>query len=470
MLRPRHFLAALLLAAVPLNAQVTRVSAPSLVPAVRRPRGRLRRSALRRAVALRLVAQRSSLCPTPALTAAPVPSLPASALAAAAAAAAPAFLPAAAARRPPPSLSASDPLAAAADGPSRKDFPGFRAGRGRNITDGARLFDGSSDLVTRSGSVFAPSRLAHPAVRGGVAFVRVQAAPAAPVKAVPDTQGLSGAALLDRVSSIAAKGQTKHEYHDASKYLFSTADNHTLNGTPGVADAYSGVFIPGTSPESHDYSETGDPKHDGWSRQQSMNVEHVFPQSLFLKNLPMRSDLHHLMATFEHPNGMRGNLPFGVVPKGASLHYHNDAGAKSDGLVFEPPDFTKGRVARAMLYFYSRYKDQGFFNPHVAAFWNPQIATMLDWNRRFPPTVEEQRRNDQVQAFQGNRNPFVDDSGLADRIGAEALRSGPAAPSRMRNIVAAPQEIVRRSDKPRKGKKRSSFNRPHPSRRGNRRS
>jgi endonuclease I len=205
--------------------------------------------------------------------------------------------------------------------------------------------------------------------------------------------------------------------------------------------------------------------HDGWSRSQSMNVEHVFPQSLFEKSLPMRSDLHHLMATFEHPNGMRGSLPFGVA-KGP-LHYHNDAGAKSDGRVFEPPDFTKGRVARSMLYFYSRYKDQGFFPGHAAAFWNSQIPVLLEWNRRFPPTVEEQRRNDQVQAFQGNRNPYVDDPGLADRIGAEALRFGPAPAPRIRAVVA-PQEIVRRSDKPRKGKKRSAY-RAHSGRRGNRR-
>ncbi|HEX4047267.1 MAG TPA: endonuclease, partial [Elusimicrobiota bacterium] len=324
------------------------------------------------------------------------------------------------------------------------------------LLDGAKLFDGSGDLVTRSGSVFSPSRAPQPALRGGVAFVRVKSAPAAPVKAVPDTQGLRGAALLDRVSKIAARGQTRHEYHDASRYLFSTADNHTLNGTPGVADAYSGVFIPGTSAESRDYSETGDKTHDGWSRAQAMNVEHVFPQSLFEKALPMRSDLHHLMATFEHPNGMRGSLPFGVAK--APFDYRNDAGARRDGRVFEPPDFTKGRVARALLYFYSRYKDEAFFRePRVAAFWNGQIETVLDWNRRFPPTVEEQRRNDHVSAFQGNRNPFVDDPGLADRIGAEALRAGPSVAARVR--AAAPLELVRRSDKPRKGKKRSAYNR-----------
>jgi endonuclease I len=465
MIRPR-LLAALLLAAVPLNAQVVRVTAPSLVPLGVVP-GAISAvptfSAPSALVAPSLAP--SAFLAAPAILAAPSAVLPAPAFEAAPAlapAAAPAELPAAAA-----ALSAALPAAAA--GPKRptSSAAGPAPSDSAELNAGDQLFDGSA-LKTRSGSVFTPSRTIKPAVPGGTVFVRAKAAPAAPTKTVPDTQGLYGKALLDRVGAIAAKGQTKHEYHEASNYLFSTADNHTLNGVRGIADAYSGVFIPGTSDDGHDYTENGDPTHDGWSREQFMNVEHVFPQSLFEKNLPMRSDLHHLMATFEHPNGMRGNLPFGVVPKGAPLRYRNDAGAKSDGLVFEPPDFTKGRVARAMLYFYARYKDQGFWNPHVDAFWNPQIATLLDWNRRFPPTVEEQRRNDQVQAFQGNRNPFVDDPTLAERIGAEALRSGPA-PVKMRRMVASPSEIVKRSDKPRKGKKRSSFHRPTAGPRGSRR-
>jgi deoxyribonuclease-1 len=192
----------------------------------------------------------------------------------------------------------------------------------------------------------------------------------------------------------------------------------------------------------------------------------VFPQSLFKQDLPMRSDLHHLMATFEHPNGMRGNLPFGVVTGAAD--YHNNAGAKRGNFHFEPPDFTKGRVARAMLYFYVRYKDMPFFDQHAAAFWDPQIATLLDWNRRFPPTVEERTRNDQVEAFQKNRNPFVDDPGLADRIGADALRSGPAPVLRVSSIAAPISGQKRRSDNPRKGKKRTSFRRAYSPRTGRR--
>jgi hypothetical protein len=165
-----------------------------------------------------------------------------------------------------------------------------------------------------------------------------------------------------------------------------------------------------------------------------MNVEHVFPQTYFDGDLPMRSDLHHLMATFERPNEMRGHLPFGTVK--TPTDYRNDAGAKRDLNFFEPPDFTKGRVARALLYFYTRYRAAPFFGRRAAAFWNSQIETVLDWNRRFPPTVEERTRNGQVEGFQGNHNPFVDDWTLADRIGADALRDGRAA-MRVREALAA---------------------------------
>ena len=58
-------------------------------------------------------------------------------------------------------------------------------------------------------------------------------------------------------------------------------------------------------------------------------------------------------------------------------------------------------------------------------FWNQQIKVMLDWNRKYPPDAFEARRNDLVETYQGNRNAFVEDPGLADRIGADALRAGP---------------------------------------------
>lgn len=406
MLRLRRALTTLLLSA-PLHAQVARLAAPAPLLAAPAP-------AAVPAVFLSAAAAPALLVPSAVL------SLSASA-------------PLLAAPAPAPFAAAS-----AAPGKAKP-----RAARASAAPDsfGRVLFDGSLELKTRSGSVFVPSRRERPEVPGGFAFIRARPAPAAPVGPVPGTEGLHGHKLLARVRQIAQNDQRPHSYRAASRFLFSTADNHTLGGVRGVADAYSGVFVPGTSGEGQDYSGSDDPDRDDASPRETMNVEHVFPQTYFRRESPMRSDLHILMATFAGPNEIRGNLPFGVV-KGRP-DYRNEAGAKRGGGVFEPPDFTKGRVARAMLYFYARYHLAPFFDLRAAEFWNSQVETLLDWNRRFPPTVEDRRRNDLDESFQGNRNPFIDDPTLADRIGLNRLRD-----------FRAQDRPDRRSDRPRKGKRR----------------
>lgn len=242
------------------------------------------------------------------------------------------------------------------------------------------------------------------------------------VRGAPSVQGdrqLSGAALLADLHDRSGKGYRAHEYDEAKSFLFSSADQRVVDGKAGVTDAYSGIFVPGKAGDGGRYPEGGDRNHDGWV-DEGMNVEHIWPQSFFDKRLPMRSDLHHLMATFIHPNGVRGNLPFGVV-RGKG-DYANDAGAKRGQGVFEPPDAVKGRVARSVLYFYARYYDRNISNGAFGdAFWNSKLDMLLDWNRRFPPDAWEKQRNSIVESFQGNRNPFIDDYTLADRVGVDGF-------------------------------------------------
>ncbi|MBI5209327.1 MAG: endonuclease [Elusimicrobia bacterium] len=231
----------------------------------------------------------------------------------------------------------------------------------------------------------------------------------------------AGAQLLASLHELTGRGYREHGYQEASHYLFSTADNVARDGRRGVADAYSGVFVPGTGEEGGDYREAGDQNGDDFVDGQGMNVEHTWPQSFFSKRLPMKSDLHHLLATFIHPNSVRGSLPFGEV-RGAG-EYHNNGGAKAGQGVFEPPDAAKGRVARAVLYFYTRYHDRNITNGGFGPdFWNRKLELILRWNRRFPPDQDEKRRNDLVERFQGNRNPYVDDPALADRIGVDGFQ------------------------------------------------
>lgn len=286
------------------------------------------------------------------------------------------------------------------------DAPASLARRAERPVDaaqfGARLnqmFDGAAPKPT-AGTVSLETLEAAPAVQGGPA----------------------GPALLAEVRARARQGQRGQSYDAAKSYLFTDADSVVENGVRGVRDAYSGVFVPGRSGNGGDYAERGDQDGDGYNERHGMNVEHLWPQSYFSERLPMRSDLHHLMATFQHPNGMRGRLPFGEVPDGA-VEYHNRAGARMGAGLFEPPDSAKGRVARAMLYFMARYGSEGVLPGNVVNhFWNARIETFLRWNRQFPPDAFERDRNGRVERFQGNRNPFVDDPSLADRIGVEGFR------------------------------------------------
>lgn len=287
-----------------------------------------------------------------------------------------------------------------------------------NFQPEGRFFDGTRAITSETGAVFAAVAKGQGAVRVHI----VERAPLAALKAVPGTEGLTGKALLEAISGIAARGHQARGYSEASDYMFSKADHVIINGVSGVVDAYSGIFVPGTGKDGGDYPEKGDPNGDGYNDGQGMNVEHTWPQSLFQKALPMRSDLHHLMATFMHPNSVRGHMPFGVVTGNAD--YENKAGAKRGNGVFEPPDAVKGRVARGLLYFYSHYKGSRMFGGTSVAFWNQQIEIMMKWNREFPPDAFEARRNDLVEQWQGNRNPFIDDYLLAERVGADAFRAG----------------------------------------------
>jgi hypothetical protein len=298
-----------------------------------------------------------------------------------------------------------------------------------NFQPSGEVFDGARAIKSEVGATFQ----AVPKGEGKVRVHLVERAPLAAPKLVPGTEGLSGTKLLDAISGIASRNYKQHEYKEASHFIFSKADHVILNGVSGVVDAYSGIFVPGNSENGGDYPEQGDPNGDGYPDREGMNIEHTWPQSLFQKALPMRSDVHHLMATFMHPNSVRGSLPFGVVTGNAD--YENKAGAKRGNGVFEPPDAVKGRVARGLLYFYSRYRDSRMFGRTSVVFWNQQIELMMKWNRQFPPDAFEARRNDLVEQWQGNRNPFIDDYTLADRVGADAFKAG-NGPSRGADVAS----------------------------------
>lgn len=150
------------------------------------------------------------------------------------------------------------------------------------------------------------------------------------------------------------------------------------------------------------------------------NREHMWPKSLGVGDNPLvnsYTDLHHLRPSNVDVNGFRGNKPYGD----ATIPYNKIDGFYYDEK-FEVRDNLKGDVARAILYMAVRYEGDNN-EPDLEIYANDfsdtrpaELCTMLRWNHIDPVTSAEIKRNDIVQSYQGNRNPFVDDALWADTI------------------------------------------------------
>ncbi len=191
-------------------------------------------------------------------------------------------------------------------------------------------------------------------------------------------------ALLNLINNQNSLG-----YTGAREAMFGDIDN--VNGI--VTGVYTGFQV----------ETTGIPNGN------VMNCEHTWPQSLGATGVA-KSDLNHLFPCKSSANSARGNLPFGNVQNqnwedGGSLR-----GTDANGTtVFEPRDVHKGDCARAMIYFAIRYD-----NPNN--FLNYQEPTLREWFWQDPVSQKELDRNDAVESYQNNRNPFIDHPHFLDRI------------------------------------------------------
>ncbi|CAH0135690.1 MULTISPECIES: endonuclease [Bacillaceae] len=141
-----------------------------------------------------------------------------------------------------------------------------------------------------------------------------------------------------------------------------------------------------------------------------VNCEHVVPQSWFDKKEPMRGDLHHLFACEPTCNSSRSNYPYhdfeDYIPERSAAGIKAGCG-KSDESKFEP-EYGKGIVARATLYFLLRY--EGIIDSSKI-----DLALLLEWHQLFPVSTYEKHRNQAIHEMQGNRNPYIDFPEMAEK-------------------------------------------------------
>lgn len=188
-------------------------------------------------------------------------------------------------------------------------------------------------------------------------------------------------------------------YSTARRYMYNNIDNKNNS----ITCVYSGFVQPWT------YGGTG-------TNPAPINCEHTVPQSFFGQAEPMVSDIHHLFPTYGTWNSTRSNYPFAeiidsqtekwmvnttsqtTIPSSNINAYSEYANQK-----FEPREDQKGNTARAIFYFYTMYPTQAGSMSLVA-----DINVLYQWHLSDPVDAAEIARNNKIEQYQGDRNPYID--------------------------------------------------------------
>ena len=232
-------------------------------------------------------------------------------------------------------------------------------------------------------------------------------------------KGKNKGALLKALEAIVGPHTTVS--YDGLYNVYRTSDV-TADGY--IWDMYATTkYSTGSGDRCGSYSSIGD----------CYNREHSFPKSWFNKASPMVSDAFHVYPTDGKVNGQRSNYPYGECANGTYLASKGTVRALGklgmstfagySGKVFEPDDQYKGDFARTYFYMAAAYNSKigSWSSPQLAGnsypcFSSWSVNLLLKWHRQDPVSQKEIDRNNAVEKFQHNRNPFIDHPELAEYI------------------------------------------------------
>ncbi|MEZ4776275.1 MAG: endonuclease [Bacteroidia bacterium] len=212
--------------------------------------------------------------------------------------------------------------------------------------------------------------------------------------------GITGQAFRDWIKQNFYDGShTTLGYSTSRMYMYNYIDNQ--NNT--ITDVYGGFVQPWT------YGGTG-------TNPAPINAEHTIPQSFFGSAEPMQSDIHHLFPALDIWNSTRSNYPFAEIDDNVTTKWMRNNVSQTTipaSLIeeyseyanqqFEPREDHKGDCARAIFYFFTMYPTQAGPITSVA-----DLNTLFQWHLQDPVSSKELSRNDGVETYQGNRNPYID--------------------------------------------------------------
>lgn len=144
-----------------------------------------------------------------------------------------------------------------------------------------------------------------------------------------------------------------------------------------------------------------------WDFGATWNREHVWPQSLLgvsadNDTINSASDLQNLKPSDPQENSSRSNKFYG-----------NTTTAQT----YAPRDEVKGDLARILFYMDMMYAELSLIYANEGNTYEMgNLEVLLDWHEQDPVDDFEMRRNNLIQTYQGNRNPFIDHPEFVDKI------------------------------------------------------
>ena len=271
-----------------------------------------------------------------------------------------------------------------------------------------------------------------------------------PANYYDSAEGLTGYALKTELMNIITNGHNDQGYN-ALYYGYETTHSDNMN-VPGYENdntvlSYYNENPNGPDPYSYNHHTNKCGNYN--SENDCYNREHLVPQSSFNSASPMKNDIHHVVPSDGYVNGQRGSFPFGTVGNATWTSLNGSKKGSSNvpgysGTVFEPIDEFKGDIARAILYFVTRYQNnvdnytsfQMFNGTNDQALESWAVDMLLDWHYNVDPVdAREIARNHAAYNFQGNANPFVDHPEYANMIWNPTPDT--EAPSNPTNLIAS---------------------------------
>ena len=233
--------------------------------------------------------------------------------------------------------------------------------------------------------------------------------PSLPAGYYDDAESLTGTALIDALHEI-IDGHEVFSYEAIRDSMYANVDDPDDDNV--IVGLYTGELFPNVFNRASALTA-------------GLNAEHLWPQSRGANEAPAMSDIHILRPVDADANAARLNFPFGEVVSAVTWEYVDPTnpadtsrlGHDAQGrTVFEPRDSKKGDVARAIFYFYVRYRNEPTASFSLENF-NIEEQTLMQWAADDPVDDYEQERNALAFRVQGNRNPFVDRDDFLTRIG-----------------------------------------------------